>query len=345
MMKPHWNLAGWVMVTVAVMGFTFGEMGFEERLAQLRRLKKIIPISLDSTTQNPKMVELGRTLFNDKRFSRNNNLACSSCHIPEKGFSNGLAFAAGTNGDTLSRHVPHLYNLKYNLNFFWDGRATSLEEQLNLVLKSKTELDMNFKEIVARLREDKDLGTKVKEVFPGEEISKAIITKSMVAYEKSIVAGNSPYDNFLNGKKESLSELQLKGFALFIGQANCIACHNGANLSDKTFHNVGVKTTDLGRQLVDKIGMSKEFDSTPYPFFSTFKAFKTPTLRNVANTAPYFHNGSKKTLEEVVSFYNSGGENPNKSGLAKEIVPLGLTTEEETQLVAFLKALSSDTRY
>ena len=326
------------------LGFTFGLADFEERLAQLKRLKKVASITLNEgdKIEDSKEVELGKILFNDRRFSKNNNLSCASCHIPEKGFSNGEAFAVGTDGNTLTRHVPHLYNLKRNISFFWDGRATSLEEQLGMVLKSKTELDMTFKEVIARLEKDEAMKAKFLEVFPKDAISKSTITKSIVAYEKSIVAGDSHYDQFLEGDKNALTELEHAGLALFIGKANCIACHNGPNLTDNAFHNVGIKTNDLGRQAVDKIGMNKEFESSPYPFFSTFKAFKTPSLRNAALSAPYFHNGSKKTLAEVVAFYNSGGENPNKSGLAKEIVPLNLTDDETAALIAFLKALSSD---
>jgi cytochrome c peroxidase len=342
-MNPNNGILCCFIVLVGT-AFTFPLIDFEERLVQLKRLKKVVPLTVrkkDDTVQ-PMEAELGKILFNDKRFSKNNNLSCSSCHMENRGFSNGEEFAIGTNGNPVKRHVPHLYNLELNNSFFWDGRATSLEEQLSMVIKSKTELDMTFKEVISRLEQDDQLREKFKAVYAKEGITKSSITKSIVAFERSIVAVNSKYDQYLNGNKEALNEKELAGLALFIGPANCIACHNGPNLSDKLFHNVGIKTDDLGRQSVDQIGMNKEFESTPYPFFSTFKAFKTPSLRNIAQTAPYFHNGSKKTLEEVVAFYNSGGENPNKSGLAKEIVPLNLSKKQEAELIAFLLALSSN---
>ena len=330
------------MVLIAS-GFTAYRAEFEERLAQLRKLKKVVPLRAQQkvSKQTETEIALGKELFNDTRFSKNNNVSCATCHIAEKGFSNGEAFATGTNGNTLSRHVPHLYNLALSNTFFWDGRSTSLEEQLNLVIKSKSELDMSFKEVVERLRQDTSLTARFQSTFPKEGLTKTSITRALVAYEKSIGATDSRYDKFLDGDMEAINPIEKKGLELFIGKANCIACHHGPNLTDNSFHNVGVKTNDLGRQGVDKIGMNKEFESTPYPFFSTFKAFKTPSLRNVAQTSPYFHNGAKSSLAEVVAFYNSGGENPNTSGLAKEIVPLLLSDEEQAALIAFLNTLSS----
>jgi cytochrome c peroxidase len=316
------------------------------RVLQLMRERKIVPIDqvrskLDKSA-SAEEIELGKLLFNEKMLSRNKNISCASCHIPEKSFSNGSRFSRGTHGTELKRHVPHLYNLALNKSFFWDGRARTLEEQLSLVLSSKDELDMNFKELAERLKSSEFYANQFTTVYPEQGITKQTITKAIVAFERSLVTKVSPYDNFLTGDSSALTPKQRKGLELFAGKANCIACHHGANLTDNTFHNVGVLTDDQGRHKIDKVGMSKEFESTPYPFFSMFKAFKTPSLRNVSATAPYFHDGSKSSLQDVVNLYNRGGENPDPTGLAKEIKPLNLDEEEKEALIEFLSALSSD---
>ena len=227
------------------------------------------------------------------------------------------------------------------MSFFWDGRASSLEEQLNNVITSKDELDMNFDDLVVRLNSNSEYKSKFDSLFPKKGISKSSIAQVLLSYEKNILSYNSPYDNYLDGDTNALTSNQKKGLEIFISKGNCIACHKGVNLSDNEFHNVGVKTTDIGRSEFDKIGMKNEFESTPYPFFSTFKAFRTPTLRNIGYTAPYFHDGSKKTLRDVIDNYVKGGENPEKTGLAKEIKPLDLNEQEIQSLLDFLTALSS----
>ncbi len=288
------------------------------------------------------IIALGNKLFYDSLLSKNKNISCGSCHIPKKGFSNNVNLGTGTHGTTLSRNVPHLYNLALGKTFFWDGRATTLEEQLDMVITSKDELDMNYKELVVRLQSDSIYSSLFQKNFPEEGITKKTIKKAIISYEKTLVASDSKFDKFINGDTIVFNEQEKNGFLLFTGKANCIACHKGANLTDNLFHNVGVKTTDVGRMKIDKVGMSKEFESTPYPFFSTFKAFKTPSLRNIKLTGPYFHDGSKASIKEVIKFYNKGGENTDLTGLAKEIVPLNLTEEEIDHLEAFLNTFTSN---
>ena len=319
----------------------------QERIEKLRKEKKLVSFhpeekkAKNDKYSNKEVIALGKLLFQDSILSRNKNVSCASCHNSEKGFSNGEAFGIGTNGNKTKRHVPHLYNLDKNSTFFWDGRVSSLEEQLSKVITSKDELDMSYGEVIKRLEGHDVYKAKFNSAFPGNGISRSTITQAIVAYEKTIIASDSPFDKFLDGDSSALTSIQKKGFELFITKANCIACHNGENLTDGLFHNVGVKTNDIGRSQIDKIGMSNEFNSTPYPFFSTFKAFKTPSLRNVGTSAPYFHEGNKKSLREVVEFYNKGGENPDQTGLAKEIRPLNLEEEEIEALVNFLGAFTS----
>ncbi len=234
-----------------------------------------------------------------------------------------------------------MYNLSLNTSLFWDGRASTLEEQVAKVISSKDEMDMNFKTLLERLNGDEAYLKKFEAVYQEKEISRQSVIRAIVAYERTIVVMDSPYDRFIQGDSNALTLVQKKGMNLFIGKANCIACHQGKNLTDNSFHNVGVRTNDLGRHAIDKVGMNNEFESTPYPFFSMFKAFKTPSLRNVQTTAPYFHDGSKKTLREVLDLYNKGGENPDKTGLAKEINPLNLEESELEALEKFLEAFTS----
>ncbi len=344
-----------VRTTFLLLSFSFFLASFafikldalNEKIEQLKKEKKLMAFHPENKKakndkySNKEIIVLGKRLFRDSIMSRNNNVSCASCHIDTKGFSNGETFGIGTNGNKTKRHVPHLYNLEINTTYFWDGRATSMEEQLTKVITSKDELDMSYSELISRLNKNESYKSTFDSLFPGTGISKSTIMQSIIAYEKSITASDAPFDKFLEGDTNALTPIQKKGFELFITKANCIACHNGANLTDGTFHNVGVRTDDLGRSLIDKIGMNNEFNATPYPFFSTFKAFKTPSLRNVKLSAPYFHDGSKKTLREIVEFYNKGGENPDQTGLAKEIHPLNLEEEEIEALVEFLGTFTS----
>jgi len=318
-----------------------------DKVEKLKREKKLVSLHPDEKLKqsekysNAEIIALGKQLFNDKALSRNQNVSCGSCHLENKGFSSGESFGTGTHGNLTKRNVPHLYNLDLNMSFFWDGRVSSLEDQLNKVITSKDELDMNFDDLVIRLKATSEYKSKFDTLFPKRGVTKGSISQALLSYEKNILSFSSAYDNYLDGDTNALTGTQKKGLEVFISKGNCIACHKGVNLSDNEFHNVGVKTNDIGRSEFDKIGMKNEFESTPYPFFSTFKAFRTPTLRNVSNTAPYFHDGSKKTLREVLDNYIKGGENPEKTGLAKEIKPLDLNEQEIESLLDFLTALSS----
>ncbi|MCU0428555.1 MAG: c-type cytochrome [Cytophagaceae bacterium] len=309
---------------------------------RLKRSGKLGTLNYESKKINADKAALGKLLFFDKRLSRNNNISCATCHVPELGFSNGQASSQGTHGKTLIRHVPHLYNLAWQHNFFWDGRAVHLEDQLKAVIESKDEMDMSLEEISVRLQSDSQLTQHFLSLFPGSGINPNSISQSLLEFERSIMAGPSRFDAFLEGDSSALQASEQRGLLLFSGKAGCIKCHSGAQFTDGMFHNVGVITEDLGRHRIDKIGMANEFESRPYPFFSNYKAFKTPTLRNLSFTAPYFHNGSKSELQEVIRFYNRGGDNPDRTGVAKEIKPLHLTDEEMHDLESFLRSLSAE---
>jgi cytochrome c peroxidase len=283
---------------------------------------------------------LGEHLFNSVLLSKNKNISCESCHKTSHGFSSKVAFEKGTNGNVLKRRSPHLFNLTFGTSFFWDGRVNTLEEQFKVVLENPDEMDMNFDTLIVRLKNDKQSLKLFKQAYGDKKIAAKQITKAMVAFEKSLVTCNSSFDQFIKGDEDAITEEAKKGFEIFKNKGNCVACHKGANFTDNDFHNTGVITDDLGRQIIDKLGMSKEFQMRPYPFFSSYKAFKTPSLRNVDLHPPYFIDGSKKTLMDVVIFYNNGGENTDRTGVSADIKKLGLTNEEKQNLVAFLKSLT-----
>lgn len=183
----------------------------------------------------------------------------------------------GTHGNTLSRNAPHLYNSFSHAHFFWDGKSSSLEDQLDVVLSSKQEMDMSYNLIVSRL-DSIEMYRRLFETTFHHPISKNTIKKAITSYEKTILTYSSRYDLYLMGDTNALGHEEKLGFAIFIGKGQCISCQKGANLTDNSFHNVGVVGEDLGRMHIDKIGMNKEFESSPYPFFSSFKAFTPPRI-------------------------------------------------------------------
>ncbi len=283
-------------------------------------------------------VALGGTLFFDTRLSGNDQQSCATCHQPELGFTDRLRFSTGATGTVLSRHTPHLFNIGRNTSFFWDGRATSLEEQAQMVIENPDELDNDLEVLARKLDSVPYYAAAFNHVYPGRGVQKSTITRAIAAFVASIEAPDTPFDRFSAGDSTAMSELAHRGRALFFGSAGCTKCHDGPNFSDDRFHNTGVPGEDRGRAAFDRIG---DFQDRPYPFFQTHKAFKTPGLRNVALTAPYFHDGSEDTLLDVVQFYNQGGKERVSAAISPEIRQLGLTDRDMESLVAFLEALTS----
>lgn len=264
------------------------------------------PLTLEKVTQ-------GRRLFFDRRLSRDNSISCATCHDPDHGFADERPLAIGVFGRKGTRNAPALINRGYGKIFFWDGRERSLEQQVLQPIVNPDEMDLPLEEA---------------EQITG--LSRAEIARALASYVRSIRYGDSRFDYFVSGETAALSEIERQGLQLFRGKANCVACHVGPSFTDESFHNTGVawregRLTDVGRAAVTG---SIEHRG----------AFKTPTLREVARTAPYMHDGSLATLEDVVAFYDRGG-NPNPQ-LDPELRPLHLTPNETTALIAFLRSLS-----
>lgn len=285
---------------------------------------------VEHPADNPPSAEkiaLGRQLFFDGRLSRTGKVSCATCHDPEKGFGNGERFAAGVEGRKGTRNAPSLFNVAYNQSQFWDGRAGTLEEQALVPIQHPDEMDMPLDKLVARLRGVADYRRQFEAVFGGG-ITAERIAKAIAAFERTIVSGDTPFDRFLQGDNSALSPAARRGMKLFFGQARCSVCHKGPHLTDHQFHNVGAIDPDLpdaGRQTVS----GKDADTG---------AFKTPTLREVAHTAPYMHNGQFKTLEDVVEHYNFGGvtdeENTHRD---PQLEVLYLGEDQVADLVSFLR--------
>ena len=276
-------------------------------------------------------IELGKQLYFDPRLSRDNTVSCATCHDPKKGWSNGDNFATGVRGQRGGRSAPTVINSGYSYFQFWDGRAIMLEGQALGPIQNPIEMDLTLEECVAKLNAIEGYRKQFQDVF-GTEVSAAGIAKAIASFERTVLSGNAPHDKFKAGDKSALSEAAQRGSKLFFGKANCSACHAGPNFSDFAFHNIGVgmdkDEPDVGRYAETKL-------------LGDRGAFKTPTLREIARTAPYMHDGSLKTLEDVVEFYNKGGNaNPQ---LDEELFPLKLTAEQKADLVTFLKeGLSSE---
>ena len=289
------------------------------------------PVGLPEVTHpqdNPSTddkVELGRMLYFDKRLSADNTVSCASCHDPKMGWSNNDATAVGVGGQRGGRSAPTIINSAYQRFQFWDGRAGTLEEQALGPIANPIEMNLPIEEAVKRLSAIEGYQKRFKEVF-GSEVNKDNLAKAIAAFERTIVSGNAPYDRFKAGDKTALSDEAQTGMKLFFGKANCSACHNGPHFSDSAFHNVGVgssaKEIDLGRRKISNL----EGDQG---------AFRTPTLREIARSGPYMHDGTLKTLEEVVDYYNQGGT--KNDYLDEEIYALKLSDAEKKALVTFLK--------
>ena len=276
-------------------------------------------------------VELGRTLYFDRRLSADDTVSCASCHAPERGFTDGSPVSTGIRGQKGGRSAPTVINRAYSLAQFWDGRAGSLEEQAKGPMANPIEMGNTHEAIVARLRGIAGYRALFAKAFGSEEITIDQTAKAIACFERTVLSGNAPYDRYKRGDQKAMSAGQVRGMSVFFDKAKCDQCHEGANFTLNAYANLGVGTDkpepDMGRFAVTKDPRD-------------WGVFKTPTLREIEHTAPYMHDGSLKTLEEVVDFYDKGGiKNKN---LDEKIKPLHLSDREKKDLVWFLKALSGE---
>lgn len=274
-------------------------------------------------------VELGLRLFFDPKLSADGSISCATCHQPGRGFSNGAAVGTGIGGKKGNRSVPTIYAAGHDGPQFWDGRAATLEAQALMPIANPDEMGAKLPEVVAKLNKD-PLYTQLFQAVYGGPATAQRLGKAIATFERALKANQSPFDRFQAGDQSAMNDSQKRGWEVFQDRGRCIECHKGSDLSDTNFHNIGVgtdtDTVDVGRMAVTKLQ-------------SDWASFKTPTLRNIAKTAPYMHDGSQATLNDVVKFYNRGGLfNPN---IDPKMKPIHLGADEQEDLLAFLGALTS----
>jgi len=289
----------------------------------------------EAPTDNPLTREkalLGRRLFFDPILSRDESISCASCHLPEHGLASPDPVAVGIGGMKGRRNSPSLYNVAWGKSFFWDGRAKSLEEQALAPIVSPQELGNDLPTVMGRLQRHAEYPQLFKEAFSEEEspVSEVNLAKALASFQRTLVRAASEVDRFHAAEYDALSPEARQGLWIFESRGFCWQCHSGPNFSDEAFHNTGVGFGKEGRDL-------GRFEVTADPLHR--HQFKTPSLRGVAQTAPYMHDGSVKSLEEVVEFYSLGGS-PKDPGLDPQLRPLHLTPTEKANLVEYLKALS-----
>lgn len=333
-----------------------------------------VPIPADNP-QTPSKIALGKALFHEKRFSADGTISCASCHTDGKAFTDHLPIAEGIKKLKGTRNSPTVINAAYFHELFWDGREPSLEMQAKDPMVNPVEMGLpNHDKVLQVVRDDPKYSAQFQQVFgvSGPAITLDHVLKAIASFERSVVSGDSPFDRYLyGGDPKALSPSAIRGMAVFQNQGRCVDCHTmnvpDAIFTDNRFHNLGIGSNELGTAKLQQLAMAflarKDHQSSVDVSVLTNKnmselgrfavtgqlndlgAFKTPTLRNVAVTGPYMHNGSLKTLMDVVNFYNNGGlirktDRPNafQSGGIK---PLNLTDQEKKDLVSFLESLTS----
>jgi cytochrome c peroxidase len=296
--------------------------------AQFHRPAEDPPDPKDNPTTAAK-VRLGWTLFQDRRMSGDQSLACVDCHQPERDWHDGRARAQGMGGQALRRRTPSLFDAAWGETYFWDGRADSLETQALVPIQASDEMNLKMVDAVARLQGVGFYQGLFADAFPEEPaVSERNVARALAAFERTIVSGTTPFDRWVEGKEDAISPAAKRGFALFTGAANCASCHATWRLTDDAFHDTGLPgTDDPGRGPI--IGV-KELNNS----------FKTPSLRNVARRGPYMHDGSLPTLRAVVDHYADGiVERPT---LSEDLKRIPLADSERADLVAFLETLTDD---
>ncbi|RMF89299.1 MAG: cytochrome-c peroxidase [Nitrospinota bacterium] len=343
---------GW-FILVSIFSLLLSGAGMAGTPAALGPLPPV-PVPEDNPL-TPEKVELGKLLFFDPRLSGDGSTSCATCHLPSQGWTTNTPQSPAYPTVMERRNSPTLINVAYNKALIWDGRAPSLEKQALGPIRNPIHMNQNPDYLVEELKAIPGYVKRFQQVY-GTTVTIEGLRKAIAAFERTIVTRNAPFDRYMTGDKQALSAAALRGLELFQGKARCILCHNGPNFTDSQFHNLGVPkppflnhplvqatirfdakrmkvknydqvSEDLGRYLVTKEDKDRG-------------AFKTPTLRNVTQTAPYMHNGVFQTLAEVIDFYDrGGGAVPNKSPLMQ---PLGLTAQEKSDLLAFLEALTGE---
>jgi cytochrome c peroxidase len=287
----------------------------------------------ENNKPNSARIELGKKLFFDPRLSGDGNMSCATCHSPLFGWSDGLPTAKGFKSKVLGRASPTVINSAYNSLQMWDGRKKSLEDQALGPMLSSAEMNVDITSAIRFLQANAEYVADFEKAYPKDGVSAESLAKALASFERTVISNNSPFDRWVKGDANALTPQQINGFKLFVNpdKGNCAVCHSEPNFSDSGFHNIGLasyghENPDMGRYAIKPIRLMKG-------------AFKTPTLRDITLTAPYFHDGSAITLSDVMDHYEKGGE--DKSNLSPNMKSLQLSASEKADLVEFMKALTT----
>ena len=316
------------------------------RAGHLEPFKKI-PVQRINP-QTPEKVELGKKLFFDRRLSGDGTMSCVTCHMPELGFSDGQAISLSYPTTSNWRNSPTLINVAFSKFMFHDGRAETLEDQALFPMMSAFEMNQNLDYMEEEIRSVPEYVDEFRQVFGTDDITRERIAMAIAAFERSLVSRDAPLDRYLNGDENILSTAAKRGLDIFKGKGNCTECHYGVNLIDDRFHALNVPENPEF-QADPRVAATRRFVAKLYHFegFRTLKedpgrylitkddkdwrAFKTPTLRDISKTGPYMHNGIFETLDEVIDFFDRGGGQGNSA-----LKPLDLSSEEKKDLQTFL---------
>lgn len=305
--------------------------------------KWLLPADVPSPADNqptPERIALGEKLFFDARLSVHGRTSCASCHMPERGWTDGVPRSLRFMGEATTRNSQTLINVGFHQLYNWDGKNKSLEQQATSSQSMTGSMAGGAKEAgvtdpnlgIERIKKIAGYQELFAKAYPGEPVNQATAGKAIAAFERTLVSRDTPFDRWVKGDAAAMTPSQVNGFRVFLDAAkgNCAACHAAPHFTDQGFHNIGVKQAggkpDAGRFAVRAMPAMKG-------------AFKTPSLREVAWTAPYFHDGSAVSLKDVVEHYARGGD--DQSNLSINMKPLALTDPEKADLVAFMQALSS----
>lgn len=279
------------------------------------------------------MVRLGKQLFFDRRLSGNGSMSCASCHSPMLGWGDGLPVAIGHKGEPLKRASPVIINVAYGKRFMWDGRFPTLEAQALGPITAPQEMNARLDEVLQRLQSVAGYKQSFTQLFPKKGITAETLGQALASFERTLISNSSAFDKWIQGDTTALSKKAQDGFRIFVDsrKGNCAACHQGGNFSDEGFHNIGLKGSELADADKGRFAIK--------PVKSMQGAFKTPTLRDLAKSAPYFHDGSATTLPAVIEHYLKGGE--TKANISRDMKELKLNEEEVQALLEFLNSLNS----
>ncbi|WP_457599389.1 cytochrome-c peroxidase [Hydrogenimonas sp.] len=290
------------------------------------------PEKIPAPKENPiteERVALGKLLFFDPRLSRNDTVSCASCHIPYYYWTDRVPKAVGIDGRKGTRNTPTIINSAYLHSFFWDARASSLEEQALGPVEAKAEMDLSADEMVKKLRKIEGYAPLFKKAFGDKRITKERVAKAIAAFERTVVSGDTPFDRWVRGEKDAISQEAKEGYEIFIADGHCKSCHNGFNFTNESLNNIALGDDDPGAYVLNNNPIWRG-------------SFKTPTLRNVAETSPYFHDGSVHTLEEAVYICGNGGRYKDLKGRSPFFRDRGLSITQVRKVVRFLETLTEE---